>query len=592
MLHRLVLGLVGLLFGGVWAGAATHSAQAYNDTALVLLKHDPEAALFWASEALRLAQSQQDDSGARDALSLQGFAWKRLGNVDSAIACHSMRLQLEQKLSDTSGIARTKMELGNLYIKRGDFFLGERSLQQALATFLRQEDTLFVAQGYNNLGKFYRKKSGPDIDTTRWYHEQAIIYFEMAGESPANGYFSLGNYYVIVERYETAFAYYRKAIKDYQERGNILEETRLRSSMAVILREDPDSIHRAEEEYRKCLEAHISLHNPSGEAYSHQGLGETYMGMEKFEKARFHLNEARLLARSIPLVALESSVQNLLVTLAALEKKAAADRIKTFGLFALGLIFLGAVFSLYQRERRVSAQRLAAAKAKAEKQGLLDEIKSKEVQALEAGFHGQAQERHRIARDLHDQLGSMLSTVKLYYGVVEKKLPAKDEALSQDLQKLEHLIDSACDEVRRVSHDLRQDRFSNAGFEKALENLASTLRGTGNYDVELDLHLGSSELPGPVVRNLLFVSQELVTNTVKYAQAKSIGLQVVVNKDDLQFHYEDDGQGFDANVTRNGIGMANMKERIAALQGEFHLDTHLGRGTSVVISIPLVTQAV
>lgn len=124
--------------------------------------------------------------------------------------------------------------------------------------------------------------------------------------------------------------------------------------------------------------------------------------------------------------------------------------------------------------------------------------------------------------------------------------------------------------------------------EAAVDGMARTLREAGGYTVELNVRLQGRELPGAMTRHLINVVQELVTNTIKYARAERIGIQVLARDGMLNLTYEDDGRGFDAARPTEGIGLRNMRERVEELGGELHLDAMTGRGTSVVIDLPLI----
>lgn len=568
--------------------------------ALEQASKDNSRALADARRALALVLPCNDLVRMRQAYCAQAHAWRHAGQIDSALVYTEKRLEAARQVGDQRYIAAAYNELGNLYVRLPNLELAEHYYGEAAKLYERIGDSHGVAQVHNNLGKLARRYPDDRIHGARQWHLSAIRHFTASGVSPANAWFSLGNYYATVDSSWQAERAYGMALQTYRDSADEYNEAKLYSSRSKFFLLN-ERLEEAERDLKACMAIYTKLDAKRSEAIARRSLGNLYEARGDRASARREYDYAFALANEVMDGELTTELSNTLAQMADEQKREAEEereraerekrRVTVVSLalgFLLALVALLSFLNLrYQRKKRKLDMALAEARAREERQGLLDQIKTREVQALEANFKGQQLERQRIARNLHDQLGGLLSSLKLYYGSVEKRIEAPGDKLEKDLRRLEELIDLACDEVRRVSHDLKQDQLGPRGLEAALGAMARTLREAGGYTVELNVRLQGRELAGAMTRHLINVVQELVTNTIKYARAERIGIQVLARDGMLNLTYEDDGRGFDSARPTEGIGLRNMRERVEELGGELHLDAVTGRGTSVVIDLPL-----
>lgn len=152
------------------------------------------------------------------------------------------------------------------------------------------------------------------------------------------------------------------------------------------------------------------------------------------------------------------------------------------------------------------------------------------------------------------------------------------------------LVDVACDEVRQVSHNIAASMLNQFGLLTALENMKQAIESGNALKVSLvDVGFENRRLETSLEIAIYRIIQELVSNVLKHAQATELTLQLFWRKDGINVTVEDDGRGFDpaALSQKAGIGLVNIRGRVRALNGEFHIDSHPGKGTSVLIDIPL-----
>lgn len=219
-----------------------------------------------------------------------------------------------------------------------------------------------------------------------------------------------------------------------------------------------------------------------------------------------------------------------------------------------------------------------------------NELLITEKKEMSALLEGQEKERERIAADLHDRLGSMLATVKLYFNSVEENIQQLKKENKEYYSKASSLLDDACEEVRKISHDLASGVLLKFGLVAALKELQDTVSKSNQLQMQLNIFGMEKRLPIEMESNIYRIVQELLNNTLKHANAKSFSVQLNNNGNNLNLLVEDDGMGFDPNKLKDntGIGLKNVNERLRKLNAKLELDAIIGRGTTYIINIPLL----
>jgi signal transduction histidine kinase len=220
----------------------------------------------------------------------------------------------------------------------------------------------------------------------------------------------------------------------------------------------------------------------------------------------------------------------------------------------------------------------------------VDELmQQQEIENVNSLLKGQNNERRRIAQDLHDRLGSLLATVKLHFSNVEESIGKLQQQQERSYREANHLLDEACEEVRRISHDLYEGSLEKFGFMVALNQLIQAIEKTNAVQVTLIANNAGDAILKPNETDLYRITQELLSNTLKYAGARTITIQLTLQGHTLQYLYEDDGNGFDRSAlfSNNGIGYKNILSRIEKMHASWNLDTSPGHGMTLVIEIPV-----
>ena len=154
-------------------------------------------------------------------------------------------------------------------------------------------------------------------------------------------------------------------------------------------------------------------------------------------------------------------------------------------------------------------------------------------------------------------------------------------------QKAEDLIDEACNTVREISHGMMPYLLEQQGLEAAIEDLCQTFASSKDLAVyfnpfQVDL------IQADVLKFTLYrITQELLKNILKHAHASEVIVQLTVEDNQIELLVEDDGVGFDPQAQRKGIGLSNIASRVEYLNGQFNIDSAVGRGSTFLIALPL-----
>ena len=198
------------------------------------------------------------------------------------------------------------------------------------------------------------------------------------------------------------------------------------------------------------------------------------------------------------------------------------------------------------------------------------------------------QERLRIGRDIHDDLGQHLLTLKIDLSMLQASTQGATPQLARQLAVMARNVDLSIAALRRVIHDLRPPALD-AGLQAACDGLLTDFqRSTGidcSCDYRLDAAAGSAH--GPLLYHAL---QEALANIARHARATHVQLCLQQTGDTLACRISDDGIGLSGSPPRLGYGLSGMHERVAAAGGSLHIDSHSGAGTTLHLSLPLPSR--
>ncbi|WP_442847280.1 sensor histidine kinase [Leeuwenhoekiella sp. H156] len=239
-------------------------------------------------------------------------------------------------------------------------------------------------------------------------------------------------------------------------------------------------------------------------------------------------------------------------------------------------------FLVYKNSQK--KRKLAEQQKDLERQKVSNLLKDQELASIDAMIEGQEIERARIAGELHDDLGALMTNVRMHFEALKN-------APSEDLyQKTNTLLDEAYAKVRTIAHAKNSGVIANQGLLKALKDLAHKISQLNGLQIDVQAHGMDTRLENSLELSLFRIIQELITNVIKHAQAKTLTIHLVNHGDSLNIMVEDDGVGFDPrhiSKRSEGMGINAIDKRVAHLNGTLEIESEPGQGTSVIIDLPL-----
>mgnify|MGYP003498657803 FL=1 len=206
------------------------------------------------------------------------------------------------------------------------------------------------------------------------------------------------------------------------------------------------------------------------------------------------------------------------------------------------------------------------------KQELLYIEKERKYEATQAILQGEEQERQRIAQDLHDSMGGMLANIKMTVSTMNLDKAAE----------IGRKIDATILEMRRISRNLMPETLKNLGLEIALRELCESM-SQKNFTIQFEAYNLAENITFQTQLALYRITQEAISNVIKYAQADIVIVQISQNEDTLILTIEDDGIGFEKSEISYGLGLKNIENRTRLINGSFDIVTEKGNGTTLNI---------
>jgi signal transduction histidine kinase len=207
----------------------------------------------------------------------------------------------------------------------------------------------------------------------------------------------------------------------------------------------------------------------------------------------------------------------------------------------------------------------------------------KQTDLLNAVFETQENERKRLAEDLHDSVGQVLSAIKLNLHRLDKSCVSEStQPLLADTRKL---ADECISEIRNIIHNVLPPVLTDYGLLEALEGLCIKIEQTTNVKVELKKNLTGLRFKPEIELAFYRIAQELFSNAIKHSGATGIHLTLTDEQGWLVMEFKDNGRGFNINQVKHGFGLKNLESRVQLINGEINIYTKPQSGTITIIRV-------
>ncbi len=204
----------------------------------------------------------------------------------------------------------------------------------------------------------------------------------------------------------------------------------------------------------------------------------------------------------------------------------------------------------------------------------------------EANWEGQMQERKRIAREIHEGIGQLLVATKFKLASIEA-----GDGFENKISETEDLLEKSIEEVRRISLNMAPRSVEQLGIENAIRQLAEQVQRLTGIEIVFHYVGQGRKADNTILASVYRLAQESLNNVIKHSRASGVLIEFQQSAHEILFSIEDNGNGFNINIEESCTGgLGNMKERINALGGTFHLTSGIGAGTQIKVKIPVVKE--
>ena len=541
-----------------------------------------DSSIFFLEKALSAAKILKNDTLQLKALNLMGDAWSDKGDNPRALSLYQQAVLLAEKSGQKEMRARVIKNIGVLYVSWQKLDLAKSHYDSAMQIARELGNESLIADCKNNLGIVYELKE--EYPQAIQLYNEALRYYESAGkkESIAMALSNLAIAYKYSGDLSRSIEYNKKALELSREMQDKWKEAATLNNIgnAYLIMKDPQKAYdyaKRSAELSRIIGAKEVLH------IALQTLSESAYELGNFKEATDHLRQMMVVKDSF--INLESSRQvaelQTKYETAQKEKQIQEQKFEIhrknlqLGLVALAIILSGGlVYGFYKREKLKQEQ---------EKQAILLQ---QQEEATRAVLKAEESERSRIAAELHDGVGQMMSAARMNLEVLAKDLDFIPLIQKEKMERLISMVDDGCREVRLVSHGMMPNALLKKGLGSAISDF---LQKIDQQIIKTSLHVEGIEgrLQVETESVLYRIIQECVNNVIKHSGANQLDISVVRDGEELSISIEDNGKGFDPKQLADGIGMQNIKGRVQILRGKLEIDSAPGRGTFIGIYVPL-----
>ena len=547
-----------------------------------------------------------------------------LKNFDSTLIEGDRALKIARKNTDSVAVAELKRHIGVASYFQGKYAIAAKNFYESIAILEKRNEKAKVAPVYNELGKLYRKTR--DLEKAAENYSKAEAIYRQLNDT--------GGIAMILNESGVVFEYkkdYREAINRYtasmklaEAAGDSLSVSYSLSNIAgVYVIEKKYDL--AEKNLLRALAIREMLKDSFALALTYSDLGVAMNAKGDYKKAIEYLTASNKVAEGLKYPELQSNNYNELSSIArkqgdfqkafdfymmrtalrdslmGLEKTKQIQelnakyetarkeqqiqeqqnkiRFQNFLFIGIGGLVLLAGLLVHSQSRRYKLRREAQ---------LQTEIMKQQEMSVKAVMEAEENERQRIAKDLHDGVGQMMSAAKMNLSAIESELQFTDPTQQQSFDKIIQLVDESCREVRTVSHIMMPNALLKNNLASAIREFVGKINNK-----HLNVHVyteGLDERLDSNIETVLYrVIQECVNNAMKHAGATTLDISLIRDQEGISGTIEDNGKGFDTEekASQEGIGLKNIITRIEYLKGTVDFDTAPGRGTVIAFHVPL-----
>jgi signal transduction histidine kinase len=531
-------------------------------------------AVQYHNRAMALAEETGNQTEIILCLNAIGTDYRRLGAYEDASDYHYKALQMCERQDDQNSEMALKNKvmsysgIGNVYLRLNNIEEAEAAFHIALEGERQLGSHLGIAMNYSNIGNIFESRK--NYDSAKIYYRLSLLEDSIAGSAVgvALGYNHLGKIAELQGDLDLALREYHRAY-DIMNDQSIDRWHWMNACLSIIRANIAKGNMEIAADYLKRAEA-IAL-----KLQYDNYLALVYeMKYDYFEKKGDfrHALDNYILSRKYADNALNlnniNHVNNLRILYETAKKEFTITTLKkqraVLGL-AIGFILFLAVTTFLLLWRWMAQKKTLA------DQQILQMEQEKQLAAAQAALDGETAERMRLARDLHDGLGGLLSSVKLSLNdmvlsdTVLSDMTPSDKSGMTSVRKLDNMLNECIMEMRRVAHNLMPGTLMRSGLKSALEDFCNNIQ-----IAEFNYFGDEQRFDQKLEVNIYRIAHELINNALKHSECSHILVQIVQEPNRISLTVQDNGKGFDVK-TATGMGFANIRTRVFYFGGTFNI---------------------
>lgn len=568
----------------------TQLSTAYNQIGIyhVYMGHYDSTEVYFL-KALKIRQQLNDSIGIGASLNNLGNVVMTKGDYEKATAYFVKALKIREAIYDTAGIASTTNNLGMIFYKQQKFKTAIKYYHHALKFNQAQniyDKEILILQ---NLGNIYDEMQS--LDSSEYYYQVAIKKAETFGDLRliAVAYGNMAVTQHTKKNYQLSKTYILKALKIRTEANDLEGQAILYNNLAAVYVSTnlPDS---AIFYFKKSLEFSIQIDFKETTRDNYLGLADAYEKSNQFEKAVLAhqqysmlkdsmLNEVtnKQIAEIQTKYETEKKEKEIVKQQAEISNQEVKVQQRNYLLMGSGLLvfIILVVGTFVYRHQKQKELRLI------EENLLKDQIARVAVQ------NKLYEERLKISGDLHDNIGSQLTFIISSVDNMKHLFSTVDEKLNNKLTDIANFTRTTITQLRDTIWALNKDEISfedlKARLYNYIENAKLAQEQTKfNFNVDISSKFQLNSIQGVSIYRIV---QEAINNTMKYAAATNVSLNITESESLLMLSIKDDGIGFNIAEIDLGNGLENMRNRAASINADFALNSALDVGTEINITI-------
>ena len=536
--------------------------------------------------------AKQHKNRFQEALSYRALfnIYHNLKMNDSAVKYGVYSLQLTEEIEDTVNIATNYGNLSWLYMDLNQYDKAIEYGKQGIAAGEKYKDTSGLLVAINNTALCYHR-SGNDEKAIELFSKQLEVAKKVDRKrSIVRALINLAtSYYTVGDKANLART--SVELNDYFE-NNPKTDIKLKCFQYIINGYSNilnKNFQRAEDHLLEGLQIaeRDSIVDPLLIIYKTLSLVKS--ARHDFKAANFYDQQWDALSQSLQEEELSEYAMELETKYETEKKdiKLKLQEVRINQKNTLNYILLGSAGALlvisllayrnYRHKQKLQQQRIAELEIE------------KQLTATEAVLKGEEQERTRLAKDLHDGLGGMLSGIKYSFQTMKGNLVMTPDNL-QAFERSMDMLDSSIKEMRRVAHNMMPEALVKFGLDTALKDFCNDINQSGALQVNYQsIGMENVQVEQTTAITIYRIVQELINNTMKHAAAKTAIVQVSKTNGAINITVEDDGKGFNPVILQQagGMGWHNINSRLEYLKGSVDVQSGPGKGTSIHIELNL-----